>query len=581
MRTLNRYTPFGVVLDNEEARAVLEQTVPAALTSPLMSQAGAFPLAGFLQLVLPNEADRIDEVVARLSEVEDTAPERAESDPITPDPSYEGSDVRAASAEVTPPVRAEQRRPVEIVLGGPSHGNPFVDVELTAVFSLGDVEVHAGGFYDGDGRYVLRFLPSEAGAWRFRTSSTARSLDGVDGTVEVAAGAARGAVRVTAGHGFAYDDGSPYVPFGTTAYAWTHQEPRLQEQTLDALRDAPFTKLRMGLFPKHFLYNSNEPTRFVFPRSSEGWDTERFDLDYFHDLELRLGQLDEMGVQADLILFHPYDRWGFAELDRAADDRYVRYVVRRLAAFPNVWWSLANEWDLLLTKQLDDWHRLGELVRAEDHAGHPLSIHNWVEVFDYSAPWATHASIQRGDAAMGSRVDEWRRAWGKPVVVDEFGYDGDLDQGWGNLTGHEVVDRFWSGMLRGGYLSHGETFWNEAEEVFWAKGGRLIGESPARIAFLRSVVEASPTGRLEPLVGEWDALWGGVDGEYVLVYYGTHRPRFRDVPVPQGMRARVQVIDTWDMTIEELPDVHTGTVRVDLPAKPYMAVRLIAVEADA
>ena len=28
-----------------------------------------------------------------------------------------------------------------------------------------------------------------------------------------------------------------------------------------------------------------------------------------------------------------------------ADDRYLRYAVARLAAYRNVWWSLANECD--------------------------------------------------------------------------------------------------------------------------------------------------------------------------------------------------------------------------------------------
>jgi hypothetical protein len=29
----------------------------------------------------------------------------------------------------------------------------------------------------------------------------------------------------------------------------------------------------------------------------------------------------------------------------------VRYVVARLAAFPNVWWSMANEYDLMPAKR--------------------------------------------------------------------------------------------------------------------------------------------------------------------------------------------------------------------------------------
>jgi hypothetical protein len=51
--------------------------------------------------------------------------------------------------------------------------------------------------------------------------------------------------------------------------------------------------------------------------------------------------------------------------------------------------------------------------------------------------------LQRGDYDLARKVDEWRLRWGKPVVIDEFGYDGDLDQGWGNLTSEEVVRRFW------------------------------------------------------------------------------------------------------------------------------------------
>ena len=48
--------------------------------------------------------------------------------------------------------------------------------------------------------------------------------------------------------------------------------------------------------------------------------------------------------------------------------------------------------------------------------------------------------------------------------------------------------------------------------------------------------------------------------------------------VPQGMRATIDVIDTWEMTIERLAGTHTGDVRVDLPARPYIAVRLRAAD---
>ena len=60
-----------------------------------------------------------------------------------------------------------------------------------------------------------------------------------------------------------------------------------------------------------------------------------------------------MGIQADVILFHPYDagHWGFDNMGAENDDRYLRYMIARLGAYRNVWWSLANEWDYFTPKR--------------------------------------------------------------------------------------------------------------------------------------------------------------------------------------------------------------------------------------
>jgi hypothetical protein len=402
-----------------------------------------------------------------------------------------------------------------------------------------------------------------------------RSLNAISGEVVVKRSTHPGPVRVVDQYAFAHANGEVFTPVGTTAYAWIHQPADLQARTLESLAAAPFNKLRMCVFPKSFLYNSNEPDDFAFRRRNDGtWDTERFDIEFFRRLEENIVELDKLGIQADIILFHPYDRWGFSRLGRVADERYLTYVVRRLSGLPNVWWSLANEYELLTTKRPEDWHHIAAVVTREDHVGHLLSIHNWSELFDYTIGWATHASIQRGDRELGQKIDEWRYTWGKPVVVDELGYEGDLDQGWGNLTAEEVVERFWSATVRGGYLTHGETFHREDDEIFWSKGGTLVGRSPARIAFLRRIVADSPTHRLDPLPSDWDVPWGGVAGEYCVLYFGAKQPRFRDVSVPAGMKASIELIDTWNMTIEQVPGLHEGVTRVYLPTRPYMAIRL-------
>src|ERR1700689_2841201 len=72
----------------------------------------------------------------------------------------------------------------------------------------------------------------------------------------------------------------------------------------------------------------------------------------------------------------------------------------------------------------------------------------------------------------------------------------------------------------------GETYLNEREELWWSKGGELAGESPPRIRFLLSVIDAAPDGVLEPLPSDWDVRWGGADG-YRIAYFGFGRPRYR------------------------------------------------------
>jgi hypothetical protein len=200
----------------------------------------------------------------------------------------------------------------------------------------------------------------------------------------------------------------------------------MQEETLDALRGSPFNKVRMCIFPKHYDFNDNDPEMYPFERTGSDFDLTAFDVEFFRHLERRIQQLHVLGIEADLILFHPYDRWGFMTLGPAVDERFVTYVVRRLAAFPNVWWSLANEYDLVWSKDLADWEHLASVVQREDHAHHLVSVHNWLYIYDFAVPWATHCSIQKGDKRGGipgdaaapnlEEASDRRRGWlrGRP-----------------------------------------------------------------------------------------------------------------------------------------------------------------------
>ena len=188
--------------------------------------------------------------------------------------------------------------------------------------------------------------------------------------------------------------------------------------------------------------------------------------------------------EADVILFHPYDEghWGFDRMPAAADDRYLRYVVARLGAYRNVWWSLANEFDFMKTKTDADWERFARVVADSDPYDHLLSIHNGTRLFNHTHPLLTHASIQNGSAVADfGRALLYRDVYRKPVVFDEVKYEGDFEQRWGNLSGEEMTHRFWQGTIAGTYVGHGETYRNPDDLVWWSKGGKLRGKSPERI----------------------------------------------------------------------------------------------------
>ncbi|NLR97938.1 DUF5060 domain-containing protein [Rhizobium sp. P38BS-XIX] len=488
----------------------------------------------------------------------------------------------------------------EAAFNGPSGGNPYLDVEFDAVFSQNSREIRVPGFYDGDGVYRVRFMPDNEGDWSFRTRSKTSELDGKTGSF-VATKPSKGnhgPVHVHNKFHFAYADGKPFLSFGTTCYAWTHQPLDMQAQTLETLKKSRFNKIRMGVFPKDYPYNVNEPLYACFEKGTDGrQDFDRPNPVLFRHFEQQVAALCDLGIEADIIMFHPYDRWGYADMSAEQDFRYVAYLAARLAAYRNVWWALANEYDFLLdTKPLQQWDRYFHILEENDPYGHLKSIHNGEPTmnFDHRKPWVTHTCIQNWDV---KRTQEWREAYGKPVVNDEPEYEGNIIQSWGNLTAEELVHRFWITMTRGGYAGHGETYSHPEDLIWWAKGGELRGEAWKRIGFLRDLLEQDVVNGLEPMAsfGEWPwtRVSGARDGDVSYVYLGEHQPVVWSTGLPKdGTDYDVDIIDTWAMTITPAkkveapiphPTRHGAIVRggkadaafgVELPGKPYQALRI-------
>ena len=110
--------------------------------------------------------DYLDETVGRAVVIEDHGETRhAALRGAAHRPGSLAKALRAAQTTV------EQWGVFEVALKGPSEGNPFTDVRLTANFTDGVRTIEATGFYDGNGVYRVRFMPDTPGEWRYETKS--------------------------------------------------------------------------------------------------------------------------------------------------------------------------------------------------------------------------------------------------------------------------------------------------------------------------------------------------------------------------------------------------------------------------
>lgn len=481
-------------------------------------------------------------------------------------------------------------------------------VDVRGQFSCNGSTKEVEGFYAGNGIYKVRFFPEEAGEWEWKVSGIVEG-EGKE-VCEKADPGRHGIVRADKLH-FKYEDGTKFLPFGTTVYALVHQDKALVDTTMETLSHAPFNKVRMCVFPKHYDFNHNEPDYFAFEKTEGKFDVNRPCFAFWDAFEARLKELDAMGIQADLILFHPYDRWGFSEFTKEECLTYLDYLLRRLSTIPNLWWSLANEFDLMGHFGRDWWAEFASFIAKHDAYGHLLSNHNCFGYWDFANENTTHCCIQ--DTCV-DEVPSLQKKYGKPVVFDEVCYEGNIIHPWGNISGFEMANRFWTAVVCGGYCTHGETFLSEDEILWWARGGKLKGQSPARISFLKQIAESLPgsieyfggehpfpsveeiaaqrekmkaeqgenvfmqgllqlpEARLGTFISRHKPIMGRCGDEAFIRYYRNQCTCVGELELPDTGSYQVEVIDIWEMTRKVAATGVNGKIKVDLPGKEGIAI---------
>lgn len=481
-----------------------------------------------------------------------------------------------------------------------SYNNPFTDVELYGYFQKDGPVKRIKGFYDGESIWKIRFMPEAEGEYTFITRSNDSNLDGVQGDFICVSPSDdnHGPVEVNNKYHFSYADGTPCFVMGTTVYAWTYRPEEVRKKTLESIEKYGFNKARMLFFPKYLagmdeINLTHEPPVLPYQGEKHNFDYQRFNLDYFRNFENRVKDLMEIGVEADVILFHNYDfgMWGIDE-GMSDDDAifYLDYLMARIGSYRNVWWSLANEYDLVKNPDGSgahaefhrrDWDRIGNYIKENDPYGHLTSIHNFGPVYP-DREWITHVSYQFPNTY--TLLMDLKNKYQKPVVNDEYQYEGNLSYGWGNLSPEDEVFRHWLTVMAGGYGTHGECYVVDGNkrDIFWTYGGEMVGESAPRLKYLKEIVKDLPYQEMAPdhtlVDGRNNFCISKDDDIYLFLFtedsskhvFWLTQNTFKNV---QENEYQAIIYDIWNCKI--LDEIVCKASKVEIDYSGWIAVKLI------
>lgn len=157
---------------------------------------------------------------------------------------------------------------------------------------------------------------------------------------------------------------------------------------------------------------------------------------------------------------------------------------------------------------MNTWDLIGTLIKKVDPYQHLISVHNCWSIFP-NKEWLTHVSCQHPNTY--SLLIELKNKYEKPVIADEYQYEGNLIYDWGNSTPEVTVLRHLLAYMAGCYATHGEVYIKDGnnKNLFWSYGGELIGKSPKRLKFIKEIIESCP-------FYEMQIDWRNTDGHHVF-----------------------------------------------------------------
>ena len=292
-----------------------------------------------------------------------------------------------------------------------------MDVEFVHDQS-GDILIRPA-FWDGDNVFRVRFAPTKAGKWTWRTTcADDASLDGKKGTLRCKEYAGElpvyrhGFIKAVPGvKHLMYADGTPFFYLGDTH--WTMYTEEWDEPGPHAGKTGAQSHFRHIVdrrVEQGFTVYQSEPIGASFQLEDGRVDAE--DIPGFQEADAYYRYIADAGlVHANAEFFFASSLSKALAADDASLEALSRYWVARFGAFPVLWTlaqevdndSYAEEWPHYFDLHSNPWVKIAGYIHAADAYGHPLSAHQ-------------ENAVKTSVTGMGTEVEE---GWGASAFLSE------------------------------------------------------------------------------------------------------------------------------------------------------------------
>lgn len=275
---------------------------------------------------------------------------------------------------------------LEIELTSPErYANPYLEVQVGIEFTTPDGKrITVPGFWDGDNRWKVRFVPIQVGNWKWKSLANVPELTGQTGLFQcvnsrnINKGPVRVALARTNPRHFSYENNDYFIPVGI-------REPLAASNEKDSLANmAVFQKYVEGIAGLGF---NRLITGGLLELDAKGkWSSvnaggyplkddslQGLNLTYFQELDKRIALCNDKGILLELSMGRLHEEF-LADAQIGDLFRFWGYIVARYAAYDVFWNPCILEQKFLspiLRKRLKEFV---ELTRFYDPQRRPITL---------------------------------------------------------------------------------------------------------------------------------------------------------------------------------------------------------------